>query len=113
MPRLIFLLVLFAACGSKPATEAPRNVRAGSSEPEHKPVAMLDTCAAQKTCVACIGAPDPSPDKGSCHWDIDKQTCGNDCALDAKNCLVVGAKNIGDDRAREVCGGMTDRKSVV
>jgi hypothetical protein len=99
MSRLL-LLVFVIACGGKPAAQAPSNTGSNDTVPVAAPV---DKCAEQKTCVACIAASTDDPNAGSCQWDGDKQACAVACEAGAKNCLLVGAKNIGEQRASEVC----------
>ncbi len=103
MARMLLIVALLLGCGGKPAP-APSNVGGGGPMPkevESKP----DVCAAQKTCIACLSSSTDDPNRGSCDWDINNQTCQVTCGAEAKNCLIVGAKNIGEQRASEVCAG--------
>lgn len=103
MTRMLLLIVALLGCGGTPAP-APSNVGGGAL---HKEVEATkpDVCAAQKTCVTCLSSSTDDPNRGSCDWDIGEQTCKVSCGAEAKNCLLVGAKNIGEQRASEVCSG--------
>jgi len=105
MSRTLAIAFLVFGCGGKPAAQAPSNI-GGSDAPPSLVMSKTDICAAQKTCVACLSSSTDDPKRGSCDWDIDKQTCQVSCGAEAKNCLLVGAKNIGEQRASEVCNGV-------
>ncbi len=102
MIRMLVLISMFG-CGGK-AAQAPANVGRNDG-PQPLVTSTTDVCAAQKTCVSCLSSATDDPNRGSCDWDIDKQTCQVSCGAEAKNCLLVGAKNIGEQRASEVCNG--------
>ena len=100
--RLLALLAGLSSlttCSKHPATAQPAANQGSAAQvaPVAEPPSTGHTCEGAKTCQACI--------ETSCQWDIEKQSCATACAADAKNCLLVGATNIGAARAAEVCAG--------
>ncbi|HEU0030746.1 MAG TPA: hypothetical protein VFQ53_08935 [Kofleriaceae bacterium] len=89
-------IAFVAACGGKSAPTATPPSNQSATPVTTEPAPAPEPCAA-KDCQGCIAA--------SCQWDIDKHTCAKQCEPGAKNCLLVGAENIGADRAAEVCAG--------
>ena len=100
----MLVLAILIGCGGKPTAQAPSNV-GGTNAPPPEVTPTTDVCAAQKSCVSCLSSSSDDPNRGSCDWDIDNQTCQVSCGPKAKNCLLDGAKNIGEQRASEVCNG--------
>ncbi len=98
----MLLIAMLAACGGKPAAQAPSNTATGSVAP---PTAAPtdDLCGAQKSCAACLSSASPDPEKGSCQWDTGKQTCQVACDPSTRNCVLVGARTLKPADVAEVC----------
>jgi hypothetical protein len=91
--RYLLLMLALGCHSSKPAPASPVDNATPAAAAPAAPAG--DVCGPPTTCQPCIEA--------SCQWDIVNHHCTADCT--STNCLVVGAKNIGPERAHEVCAG--------
>jgi hypothetical protein len=101
MLRTLLIAFALAACGGKPAAQAPSNV-GDEAKPAEKVAPTGDLCAMQKTCTACL-AHATEDSVGSCHWDTGKQACAVACDPGTRNCVMVGSKVMKESDVTEVC----------